>query len=155
MASPSGTSSGSSLLHNSGSDEDLQTLMDQKKKRRMLSNRESARRSRMRKQKHLDDLASQLSQLRKDNNQLLKALTITTQNYMAVEGDNSVLKTQVLELSNRLQSLNEIIDQIITGSINNSSSSSSSGFMDHPWSLVQVMSQSHPIMASAEMSQYL
>ncbi|KAI0515746.1 hypothetical protein KFK09_008413 [Dendrobium nobile] len=43
------TSSGSSImLRNSGSEENLQALMDQKKRKRMISNRELARRSRLR-----------------------------------------------------------------------------------------------------------
>ncbi|XP_047150266.1 bZIP transcription factor 44-like [Vigna umbellata] len=72
MASSSGTCSGSSsLLQNSGSEEDLQALMDQRKRKRMTSNRESAQRSRMRKEKHLDDLVTQVAQLRKENQQIL------------------------------------------------------------------------------------
>ncbi|CAI9104560.1 OLC1v1003260C1 [Oldenlandia corymbosa var. corymbosa] len=114
MASPSGsgTSSGSSGLMNSGgsSEEDLQQLMDQRKRKRMISNRESARRSRMRKQKHLDDLMAQVSQLRKENNQIITSINVTTQQYLNVEAENSVLRAQVAELCHRLQSLNEIID---------------------------------------------
>ncbi|XP_024967638.1 bZIP transcription factor 11-like [Cynara cardunculus var. scolymus] len=102
MASSSGTttSSGGSYLHEE---------IDDRKKRRMVSNRESARRSRMRKQKHLDDLMTQLSQLRKENNQIISSISMTTQHYMTVEAENSVLGAQVAELSHRLQSLNEII----------------------------------------------
>ncbi|RHN61327.1 putative transcription factor bZIP family [Medicago truncatula] len=110
MASSSGTSSGSSLLQNSGSEEDLQALMDQRKRKRMISNRESARRSRMRKQKHLDDLVSQVSKLRKENQEILTSVNITTQKYLSVEAENSVLRAQMGELSNRLESLNEIVD---------------------------------------------
>ncbi|XP_021287090.1 bZIP transcription factor 44-like [Herrania umbratica] len=109
MASSSGTSSGSStLLQNSGSEEDLQALMDERKRKRMISNRESARRSRMRKQKHLDDLMAQVTQLRKENHQIITRINITTQHYLNVEAENSVLKAQANELSHRLQSLNEI-----------------------------------------------
>ncbi|XVE49010.1 hypothetical protein DITRI_Ditri01bG0047600 [Diplodiscus trichospermus] len=110
MASSSGTSSGSStLMQNSGSEEDLQVLMDERKRKRMISNRESARRSRMRKQKHLDDLMAQVAQLRKENHQIITRINITTQHYLNVEAENSVLRAQASELSHRLQSLNEII----------------------------------------------
>ncbi|KAJ0989050.1 hypothetical protein J5N97_007406 [Dioscorea zingiberensis] len=124
MASSSGTSSGSSHLQNSGSEGDLLAVMDQRKRKRMLSNRESARRSRQRKQKHLDDLMAQVSQLRKENSQILTTLNITTQHYLGVESENSVLRTQMMELNTRLQSLNEILHYM---NANNSSSSGSNG----------------------------
>ncbi|XP_065868561.1 bZIP transcription factor 44-like [Euphorbia lathyris] len=111
MGSLSGTSSGSSLMiSNSGSEGDLQVLMDQRKRKRMISNRESARRSRMRKQKHLDDLTAQISQLRKENQQLITSINITTQHFLNIDSDNSILRAQVGELTHRLQSLNEIIN---------------------------------------------
>ncbi|XP_078170318.1 bZIP transcription factor 44-like [Carex rostrata] len=108
MASSSGTSSESIQIQNSGSEEDLQAIMKKRKQKRMLSNRESARRSRLRKQKHLDDLTAQMDQLKKENGEIMHALNVATQGYFAVEAKNSVLRTQHLELSNRLQSLNEI-----------------------------------------------
>lgn len=108
MASSSGTSSESIQIQNSGSEGDLQALIKQRKQKRMLSNRESARRSRLRKQKHLDNLMAQVDQLKKENGQIMRALNVTTQSYFAAEAENSVLRTQHLELSNRLQSLNEI-----------------------------------------------
>ena len=114
MASSSGNSSGSTQLQNSGSEEDLQHVMDQRKRKRMLSNRESARRSRMRKQKHLDDLMAQVAQLRKENNEILSSINITNQRYLTVEADNSILRAQAMELSHRYQSLNEILNYMNT-----------------------------------------
>uniref|UniRef100_A0A2P2JSN5 BZIP domain class transcription factor n=1 Tax=Rhizophora mucronata TaxID=61149 RepID=A0A2P2JSN5_RHIMU len=106
MASPSGASSGSNLLRSSSSEE------DQRKRKRMLSNRESARRSRMRKQKHLDELKEQLDQLKKQNDEILASLNVTNQLYMNMESENSVLRAQVDELTNRLDSLNDIISNV-------------------------------------------
>ncbi|KAJ0228750.1 bZIP transcription factor 11 [Hirschfeldia incana] len=91
----------------SGSEE---SLMDQRKRKRMLSNRESARRSRMKKQKLLDDLTAQVNQLKEQNNEIVTSVSITTQHYLTVEAENSVLRAQLDELSHRLESLNEIID---------------------------------------------
>ncbi|RZR75672.1 hypothetical protein BHM03_00000151, partial [Ensete ventricosum] len=115
MASPGGTSSASSLLHGSGSDEGLQAVMDEKKRKRRISNRESARRSRLRKQKHLDDLAAQANHLRKKNNHGLAILKLATQHCAAVEAENSELRAQMMELSSRLQSLDDRLHNLTMG----------------------------------------
>ncbi|OIV96272.1 hypothetical protein TanjilG_05112 [Lupinus angustifolius] len=161
MASPSGTSSGSSmLLQNSGSEEDLQVLMDQRKRKRMISNRESARRSRMKKQKHLDELAAQVAQLNNDNNQLLTTLNLTTQRYLTIQAQNSVLTAQVGELSHRLHSLNQIIGFFnASNAVFEAADYASTTFIDPaPNSFFNPMNMNHmnqPIMASAEaMLQY-
>ncbi|KAJ8478770.1 hypothetical protein OPV22_022497 [Ensete ventricosum] len=153
MASPGGTSSGSSMFHSSGSSEDLQAAMDEKKRKRMISNRESARRSRLRKQKHLDDLMAQANQLRKENSRVLAVLNLTTRHCAAAQAENSVLRAQMMELSNRLQSLNEMLD-IFNG---NSTTSSSSFFMGDGLHAVdnsispRIQSfTNQPIMAAAE-----
>ncbi|CAJ2679322.1 unnamed protein product [Trifolium pratense] len=156
MASSSGTSSGSSLLQNSGSEEDLQLLMDQRKRKRMISNRESARRSRMRKQKHLDDLVSQVSKLRKENQEILTSVNITTQQCLSVEAENSVLKAQMNELSNRLESLNEIVGAMNS---NNGVFGASTTFVEPNNafffnSLNNMSYMNQPIMASADILQY-
>lgn len=132
----SGTCSGSSAL------------MDQKKRKRMESNRESARRSRLRKQKQLDDLTAQVSQLKKENGEIITALSVTTQQYIGVEAENSVLRTQMVELSTRLQSLNDILH-----CMNANNTSYGPQFNDsfiNPWNLVM----NQPIMASIDMFQY-
>ncbi|KAJ9147037.1 hypothetical protein P3X46_029242 [Hevea brasiliensis] len=86
--------------------------MDQRKRKRMISNRESARRSRMRKQKRLDDLMAQLGQLEKENHEILNSIIITSQIFSNIEAENSILGAQVDELSHRLESLNEIINHV-------------------------------------------
>lgn len=63
----------------------------------------------MRKQKHLDDLVFQMGHLRKENSQIITSMSITTQHYLNVEAENSILRAQMAELSHRLQSLNEMI----------------------------------------------
>ncbi|TYI99691.1 hypothetical protein E1A91_A13G034600v1 [Gossypium mustelinum] len=103
-----GTSSGASTVTQVS--EELQALlMEERKRKRKVSNRESARRSRMRKKKHLDDLTAELTQLREDNHQIIMSLNITMQRYLHVEAENSVLRAQTNELSGRLESLEDII----------------------------------------------
>ncbi|XP_010533482.1 PREDICTED: bZIP transcription factor 44-like [Tarenaya hassleriana] len=106
----------STVLQNSGSESDLRrqesNLIEERKWKRKLSNRESARRSRMRKQKHLDDLTAQIANLRKENGQIIAGITVATQHYIVLEAENSVLRAQLLELNHRLQSLNEIVEFI-------------------------------------------
>lgn len=70
----------------------------------------------MRKQKHLDDLMAQAAQLRKENGQILSGISATTQHYVNVEADNSVLRAQMMELTHRLGSLNEILSYMNSSS---------------------------------------
>ncbi|XP_022775347.1 bZIP transcription factor 11-like [Durio zibethinus] len=161
--SSTGASSASSTLGSSSSEEDIQQILDERKRKRMISNRESARWSRMRKQKHLDDLMEHVSQLTKDNNQILTSMNITTHLYLNIEAENSVLRAQMAELSTRLQSLNEIIDFINSsnGVFENHDNNfeaayhhqhqiSDDTFMN-PWGSFSV---NQPIMASADMIMY-
>ncbi|KAL3326327.1 hypothetical protein AABB24_037151 [Solanum stoloniferum] len=160
MASSSGTSSGSGsglgsyTLLNSGSEEDLQQLMDERKRKRMISNRESARRSRMRKQKHLDDLMSQMSNLMKENNEILTSMSVTTQNYLNIEAENSILRAQVFELGKRFESLTKITsvlsynNGISNDQIIHESSLADALIQNESWNYVY-----HPIM-TADIMQY-
>lgn len=157
MASPGGAySGGSSSLQNSASgSEGDHHVMDQKKRKRMQSNRESARRSRMRKQEHLEGMSAQVEQLKKENNQINTNIGVTTQMYLNVEAENAILRVQMAELSNRLQSLNEIIHYI--ESSNNylfheaqETQFNDCGFMD-TWNSLAV---NQSIMAAADMLMY-
>ncbi|RZB42222.1 Light-inducible protein CPRF2, partial [Glycine soja] len=71
------------------------TLVDAKRVRRMLSNRESDRCSRRRKQTHLTELGTQVSQLRSENSSLLKRFIDVSPKYNNVAIDNRVLKVDV------------------------------------------------------------
>lgn len=91
---------------NSASDEaEDKHSIDERKQRRMLSNRESARRSRQRKQQHLDELRAQVSHLREENGQILNRFQIASQQYAQITEENCILRSQALELSDRLQRL--------------------------------------------------
>ncbi|GLT74093.1 hypothetical protein SLA2020_459140 [Shorea laevis] len=83
-----------------------------KRIRRMLSNRESARRSRRRKQAHLTELETQVSQLRVENSNLLKRLTNISQKYNEAAVDNRVLKADVETLRTKVKMAEETVKRI-------------------------------------------
>jgi ABC-type phosphate transport system auxiliary subunit len=87
---------------------DLQVIIDERKRKRKLSNRESARRSRMKRQKQMEEMMTQIDLLRKENEHIVSRVNLTTEIYLNVESENSVLRAQMSELDNRLNSLNEI-----------------------------------------------
>ncbi|WOG82429.1 hypothetical protein DCAR_0101593 [Daucus carota subsp. sativus] len=164
MASSSGITTTSGSLNTDLYQQHLQQLLDQRKSKRKMSNRESARRSRVRKQKHLDELMAQLAQLRKANNQLVMIMNVTAQGLLNVEAENSVLRAQVAELEARLESLNEIIgfldienegfginEEFCYNAVNDSADM----FMLNVNSSMSYMYANQlPIMASADMLQY-
>ncbi|THU69017.1 hypothetical protein C4D60_Mb08t09910 [Musa balbisiana] len=117
----------------------------------MLSNRESARRSRMRKQQRLDDLMNLAAQLKHQNSQIDAQINLATQQYITVESENAILRAQLQELAERLHSVNSVLRMVeeVSGMA-----------MDipeipipllKPW---QLPSTSQPIMANAEIFQF-
>ncbi|KAL5759287.1 hypothetical protein ACOSP7_017813 [Xanthoceras sorbifolium] len=101
-------SQSSSLSNNSTSDEAEEQqlrIIDERKQRRMISNRESARRSRMRKQKHLDELWSQVIRLRTENHNLIDKLTHVSEGHDRVLQENARLKEEVSDLRQMLTEL--------------------------------------------------
>ena len=94
----------------SGSDSDPRYAnVDERKRKRMISNRDSARRSRMRKQKQMEDLVNEVSKLQNENNQLMQGINVAQQRYMEMESANNVLRAQAVELTERLRSLNSVL----------------------------------------------
>ncbi|CAO2818727.1 unnamed protein product [Amaranthus hypochondriacus] len=94
----------------SGSDSDPRYAnMDERKRKRMISNRESARRSRMKKQQHLDELIKEATQLKSQNVEISKKIDAVSQLYIGFQSENNVLKAQIMELTDRLRSLNSVL----------------------------------------------
>ncbi|KAK9051157.1 hypothetical protein SSX86_027783 [Deinandra increscens subsp. villosa] len=93
----------SSLSYNNSStsdeaDENQMSIINERKQRRMISNRESARRSRMRKQKQLDELCSQVMRLRNENHGLMDKLNRFSETHEQVIQENDRLKKETMEL---------------------------------------------------------
>ncbi|KAJ4727802.1 BZIP transcription factor [Melia azedarach] len=84
-------------------------LVDERKRKRMISNRESARRSRMRKQKQMEDLVNEVSQLESSNAMLRQNIDASVQRYIEMESANNILRAQAMELTDNLRSLNSVL----------------------------------------------
>ncbi|GLJ19678.1 hypothetical protein SUGI_0356430 [Cryptomeria japonica] len=113
---------------NSGSEEDPHQIIDGRKQKRMISNRESARRSRLRKQQHLDEMIAEAAHLRAENNKILTKFNFVSQNYMNLQEENIVLKIHADELTLKLQYLNMAMQW--AGKLNGLDLSSSNGLLD-------------------------
>eukprot|EP00475_Leptophrys_vorax_P041119 TRINITY_DN7738_c0_g1_i2.p1 TRINITY_DN7738_c0_g1~~TRINITY_DN7738_c0_g1_i2.p1 ORF type:complete len:256 (-),score=-7.53 TRINITY_DN7738_c0_g1_i2:140-907(-) len=86
------------------SDEDP-GVVDEKRQKRMLSNRESARRSRLKKQHHLDEMKQQVSQLRAENTDMVTKYNLASRHYAQITEENRALRSHAMDLSRRLQRL--------------------------------------------------
>ncbi|KAF2541804.1 hypothetical protein F2Q68_00028656 [Brassica cretica] len=75
----------------------------------MESNRESARRSRMRRQSHIDNLRNQVNQLDLENRELGNRLRLVIYHLQQVNTDNNRLVTEQEMLRLRLSELRRIL----------------------------------------------
>ncbi|KAG7026919.1 bZIP transcription factor 2, partial [Cucurbita argyrosperma subsp. argyrosperma] len=84
----------SSSSENRDEPEEKIEVIDERKRRRIESNRESARRSRMRKQKHLQNLTNLLNKLRVENKELSKRFRFTMYQANRIRSENDNLLTE-------------------------------------------------------------
>nr|GEX44531.1 basic leucine zipper 43-like [Tanacetum cinerariifolium] len=133
---------GSNSTSDEADDQQL-SLINERKQRRMISNRESARRSRMRKQKHLDELWSQVLWLRNENHQLMDKLNKFSETHDSVVQENTQLKEEVsglrqmvtdMQLNGTYPTLTDLDDihcndAYLRSESSNQSTSSSSDFL--------------------------
>ncbi|OAY35632.1 basic leucine zipper 4 [Manihot esculenta] len=85
------------------------SVVDERKRRRMISNRESARRSRIRKQKHLENLRNQVNQLRVENRALMNRLHSVLYHYQSVQRENDQLRSEYSVLRQNLSNIRQIL----------------------------------------------
>ncbi|XP_044395225.1 light-inducible protein CPRF2 isoform X2 [Triticum aestivum] len=88
-----------------------------KRVKRMLSNRESARRSRKRKQAHQNDIESQVTQLRAENASLLKRLTDMTQKYKEASLGNRNLTVDIETMRRKVNIAEEAVRRVTGASL--------------------------------------
>ncbi|KAK9707095.1 hypothetical protein RND81_07G172400 [Saponaria officinalis] len=109
LPSPPTSSSPAYLSSNSASDESeehqITQIIDERRQRRMISNRESARRSRMRKQRHLDELWSQVMRLKNENINLIDKLNNMSENQDKVLQENARLKEEAYDLRQMISNM--------------------------------------------------
>ncbi|KAK8572894.1 hypothetical protein V6N13_048454 [Hibiscus sabdariffa] len=84
-------------------------VIDERKRRRMISNRDSARRSRMRKQNHLEKLSNEVKQLQMLNQQLNNHLhTVSHQNH-CLRIDNERVRFECGILQHELSDMRRLL----------------------------------------------
>ncbi|KAK7311811.1 hypothetical protein RJT34_10184 [Clitoria ternatea] len=118
-----GVSSGSSEQTDeddeTGPCEQSTTPVDMKRLRRKVSNRESARRSRRRKQAHLADLELQVEKLKLENATLYKQFSDASQQFRDADTNNRVLKSDVEALRAKVKLAEDMVTRRSFTSLNN------------------------------------
>ncbi|KAK7311393.1 hypothetical protein RJT34_09509 [Clitoria ternatea] len=80
---------------------------EERKMRRMQSNRESARRSRFRKKKHLENLTSELNRLKIENRELKNRVALTMHHHLLLSLQIEHLQSESLSLMATLSDLRQ------------------------------------------------
>lgn len=123
--------------------------VDQRKRRRMESNRESARRSRLRKQQRVEELVNQAVALKEESARMAAQAAAVEEKLAVLESENAVLGAQMMELKERLQSTNSVLRLVEEFSGISVDIPEMPDPLLRPW---QLPCPSHPIMASAEIN---
>lgn len=92
---------------NSGSDDPTVVDDERKRIRRMISNRESARRSRMRKQKHMEDLRNEVNRLKFENRDMMNQLRLFTHHSQILQTENELLRSKSVMLQQKLWDMHQ------------------------------------------------
>lgn len=87
--------------------------IEERKRRRKISNRESARRSRFRKKQMYEDLNSELNRLKLVNRELKNRLGLLTHDCYTVQSDSNRLLSESVYLQYKLAGLHQILAQIM------------------------------------------
>ncbi|PKU66375.1 bZIP transcription factor 44-like [Dendrobium catenatum] len=82
---------------------------DHRRLRRMISNRESARRSRIRKQRHLEDLRSRVGRLRLENHAISDRISTISCSSVVLAHQNELLRSEITALNRRLSDIRRIL----------------------------------------------
>ncbi|CAN8278473.1 unnamed protein product [Cochlearia groenlandica] len=82
---------------------------DHRRKKRKLSNRESAKRSRMKKQKHLEDMNFQLNRLKIENRELVNQLRYVLNHCQLAKKENDRLRVEHRVLLDKLFNIRQVI----------------------------------------------
>ncbi|XP_076937214.1 bZIP transcription factor 53-like [Bidens hawaiensis] len=125
--------------------------VDEKKMKRMISNRESARRSRMKKEQHMKDLNDQIFYLTKKRDEMLLKIDGIAKENTKVEMENMVLRSQKQELEKRLEYANQVCGWYEGDGDDDVSLASMGGVQEpwiRPWEQKQP-SNSMPVMSSS------
>ncbi|XP_076881461.1 bZIP transcription factor 53-like [Bidens hawaiensis] len=123
--------------------------VDEKKMKRMISNRESARRSRMKKEQHMKDLNDQIFYLTKKRDEMLLKIEGIAKENTKMEMENMVLRSQKHELEKRLEYANQVCGW---GDGDGDVSLASMGGVQEPWIRPWEQKQpstSMPVMSSS------
>ncbi|KAK9053289.1 hypothetical protein SSX86_029922 [Deinandra increscens subsp. villosa] len=85
--------------------DEVNAAAEDRKRRRMISNRESARRSRMRKQKHLENMRNQLNRLKTGNKDVMNRLRVVNLHGQLLRQENQRLVSESVMLQQKLRAL--------------------------------------------------
>ncbi|KAF8104910.1 hypothetical protein N665_0166s0089 [Sinapis alba] len=87
----------------------MDSYTDERRKKRKLSNRESAKRSRVKKQKHLEDMNIQLNQLKTENGELENQIRYVLHHFQRTETENNRLRLEQRMLHSTLLNIRQVL----------------------------------------------